>query len=72
MSKYQEINLRSSATDVNFKIEKRLEWWRWCYPTLPRGVEELYEDPTVGPRPKIWTIGQMHPLELLLSSVERS
>jgi len=27
---------------------------------LPRdgGVEELHEDPTVGPRPKAWTRGQ--------------
>jgi len=34
-------------------------WW-WCYPTLLRdvGVEELHGDPTVGPRPKVWTRGQ--------------
>jgi len=31
-------------------------WW-WYYQTLPRdgGLEKLHGDPTVGPRPKIWT-----------------
>jgi len=35
-------------------------WWWWCYQTLPRDedVEELHEDPTVGPHPKVWTRDQ--------------
>ena len=35
-------------------------WWWWYYPTLSEGwgSEELREDPTVGPHPKVWTIDQ--------------
>jgi len=34
--------------------------WLWCYPTPSEGwgVEELHGDPTVGPRPKVWTRGK--------------
>jgi len=31
---------------------------RTASPIYPTGVEELHGDPTVGPRPKVWTRGQ--------------
>jgi len=33
-------------------------WWWWCYPTPSEGWGRGGGDPTVGPRPKVWTRGQ--------------
>jgi len=38
-----------------------IETWSWCTRPLSRDedMEELHRDPTVGPRPKVWTRGQI-------------
>jgi len=48
-------------------LQKWLWWWWWCYPTSSEGgsAEELHGDPTVGPRPNVWTNNLAKPLKWL-------
>jgi len=44
----------------SFRENPRKKSWWWCYPTPSERccAEELHGDPTVEPRPKVWTKGQ--------------